>query len=668
MEKEAAEKRILSLRNQIEYHRQKYYMDDSPEISDYEFDALMEELIKLEKDFPEFDSEFSPSKKVGGQASEKFEKVRHKVQMGSLADVFSKEELYNFFCKTKKILENYDKNPYFAVECKIDGLSVELEYENGIFVRGATRGDGIVGENITENLMTIKDIPKKLSQPIPYICVRGEVYMPKKEFLRLNTLREERGETCFANPRNAAAGSLRQLDANITKSRNLSIFVFNIQSAAGAENITSHKESLDYLKSLGFCVSPTYNLYCDFDDIYNEILRINAERSRFSFDIDGAVLKTDKFSNRTVLGETSNAPKWAVAYNYPPEEKETKLLKIETNVGRTGVITPFAVLSPVRLAGTKVSKATLHNFDFIKQKDIRENDTVVVRKAGDIIPEIVRVRTDMRDGSQKEFRMPKTCPECGAEVFREEGEAAYRCTDPACPAQLLRQLFHFVSRDAMNIDGLGEAQITSLVRNGYVKDAADIYYLSKEQFLTLDKVAEKSANNFIESIENSKKAGLARVIYALGIRHIGKQASEELAANFVTMDALMSASEEELSSVPDIGSISAKSIVNYFSVAKSREMIEKLKSADVLLEVVVNKKSDKLNGLTFVITGTLSGYTREEASELITSNGGKVSSSVSKNTSYLLSGEKGGSKLQKAEKLGVEIIDLDKLFSILNGQ
>ena len=663
MEKDNARVKIEELRKLIEYHRARYYLDDAPEISDFEFDALMRELETLEKEFPEFDSADSPSKKVGGAASEKFEKVRHVVPMGSLTDVFSREELCAFLQRTEKELSY---TPEYVVECKIDGLSVELEYENGVFVRGATRGDGIVGENITENLLVIDDIPKKLNENIPYLCVRGEVYMPKTEFLRINSEREDKGESLFANPRNAAAGSLRQLDAKVTASRKLSIFVFNVQSSDGMKELSSHRESLSYLKSLGFKVSPFYNCYSSEEDIYNEILRFNSERSTYDFDIDGAVVKIDDFSARKTVGEIANAPKWAVAYKYPPEEKETKLVKIAINVGRTGVLTPYAILEPVHLAGTVVSKATLHNEDFIREKDIREGDTVVVRKAGDIIPEIVSSCPSKRTGEETEFFIPRICPECGGEVTRKDGEAAYRCTNENCPARIVRRLIHFVSRDAMNIDGLGEAQVASLCELGLVNDAADIYKLTKDDLLKVDKVADKSAENLLRSIENSKSAGLARLIFALGIRHVGKQTAEALAAHFETAQKLIEADAEQLCAIDDIGAVVADSIVTFFSSEYNRLIVERLVSLGVDATAHIEKKGESLVGKTFVITGTLSGYSRNEAGELITSHGGKVSSSVSKNTDYLLAGADGGSKLQKAEKLGVPIISLDDLMNMIS--
>ncbi len=662
---EEAKSRIKLLRENIIYHRHRYYNDDSPEISDFEFDELMRELIRLEEEYPALDDKNSPSKTVGGSASEKFEKITHVVPLQSLNDVFSYSELEDYINKTKKALDDTENKTQFVVEYKIDGLSVSLEYRNGVFTRGATRGDGRVGENITENLMTIKDIPKTLTKQIPYLCVRGEVYMPKAEFLRINEERELEGKPLMANPRNAAAGSLRQLDAKITAERGLSIFVFNIQSADGLDIPTSHRESLRLLSELGFKISPSINTFTSFDDIKNEVSRFNENRENLSFDIDGAVIKVDSFRERELLGETSNAPKWAAAYKYPPEEKETKLLSIEVKVGRTGVLTPYAVLSPIRLAGTTVSKATLHNADFISERDIRVGDTVVVRKAGDIIPEILRSVTEKRNGTEKEFKMPEYCPSCNSHVVREDGEAAYRCTDISCPAQLSRRLIHFVSRDAMNIDGCGEAQINQLVDEGCIKCAADIYYLTREQLMTLDRMGEKSCDNLLYAIEKSKESGLARVIFALGIRHIGKSAGETLANYFGNIDALMDAGIEQLLEVDDMGTVSAQSIINYFNNSDNIENIEQLKKAGVKTEVNKVIKGNSLEGKTFVITGTLSDMKREEAAELISSYGGKVSSSVSKKTSYLLCGSDAGSKLDKAEKLGVEIISLEKLMEMI---
>ncbi|MBQ7400325.1 MAG: NAD-dependent DNA ligase LigA [Clostridia bacterium] len=657
-----AQKRIEELSELIDYHRKKYYLDDAPEITDDEFDALMHELKKLESEFPQFYKSTSPSTRVGGYVAERFEKVTHRVPLKSLNDVFSPEEVKTYLEKCEVAL---GYKPPFAVEYKIDGLSVSLEYENGLFVRGATRGDGQVGEDITENLKTVSSIPLVLNEKIPYLCVRGEVYMPKKAFALLNEKRDENGETPFANPRNAAAGSLRQLDSKICASRKLSVFIFNIQEISGGEDITSHKQSLDYLKKLGFVVSPSYDTFTEFDEIMERINHFGEHRAELSFDIDGAVVKADSYSDREVLGELPHVPKWAIAYKYPPEEKTTKLISIEVNVGRTGVITPFAVLEPVKLAGSVVSRATLHNADFIAERDIREGDMVVVRKAGDIIPEILRVDTKFRD-IQMPFKMPECCPSCGEAVVREENEAAYRCNNPECPAQLSRSLEHFVSRDAMNIDGCGEAQINALIAAELVKDAADLYTLRAEQIETLERMGKKSAENLVNAIEKSKTAGLARLIHAMGIRHVGKQTAIALSKYFGSLDAIMSAEVETLSQIDDVGEVVAKSICSFFSLESTKHLCEKLKSVGVVTEdTAAEKKSDKLEGLTFVITGTLPNMKREEAAAIIEENGGKVSGSVSKKTSYLLCGADAGSKLTKAEALGVPVVSLEELLGMI---
>lgn len=661
MDRKKAAKRIIELSEQIEYHRKKYYTDDNPEISDFDFDELMKELTSLEEQFPDLKKGDSPTRKVGGSPSSRFEKVAHAVPMKSLNDVFSPEELHAFLTKTTEQLKEENQTPRFAVEYKIDGLSVALEYENGIFVRGATRGDGLVGENITQNLKTITDIPKQLKEPCEYLCVRGEVFMPKGEFERVNEEREAEGQPLFANPRNAAAGSLRQLDSAITASRGLSIYLFNIQSAKGTPTLSSHAESLDYLKKQGFPVSPSYRTFTEFDDVQSEIDRMNESRQTLPFEIDGAVIKVDDFHQRELLGELPHAPKWAAAYKYPPEVKETLLKSIEVNVGRTGVLTPFAILDPVRLAGTTVTKATLHNVDFITEKDIRVGDTVSVRKAGDIIPEVVSVNVQKRDGSERIFTMPEKCPACSAPVVREEGEAAFRCTDPACPAQLVRRLSHFVSRDAMNIDGCGEAQILSLIENKRIQDAADLYYLKKEEIIQLNRMGDKSAENLLNAIAATKTAGLSRLIFALGIRHIGKQSADTLAKHFLTIEALMNADVAELSTVEDVGGITAESIVNFFSLEESKHLIQKLKEAGVVTEAKTERAGDSLSGKTFVITGTLPGMKREEAEKLILTYGGKVSGSVSKKTDFLLAGADAGSKLQKAESLKVKVISVEEL-------
>ena len=662
MTENQAQKRIDELSELIDYHRRKYYLDDAPEITDDAFDALMHELKALESEFPQFYKPTSPSTRVGGYVAEKFEKVSHRVPLKSLTDVFSPEEVKSYIEKCQNTLGH--KVP-FAVEYKIDGLSVSLEYENGLFVRGATRGDGQIGEDITENLKTVSAIPLVLAERIPYLCVRGEVYMPKKAFALLNEKRDENGEAPFANPRNAAAGSLRQLDSKVCAQRKLSVFIFNIQSIEGGPEIESHKQSLDYLKSLGFVVSPSYDTFTDFDELMERIYSFNKHRSELSFDIDGAVVKADLYSDREVLGELPHVPKWAIAYKYPPEEKTTKLISIEVNVGRTGVITPFAVLEPVKLAGSVVSRATLHNADFIAERDIREGDMVVVRKAGDIIPEILKVDTEFRD-VQIPFKMPESCPSCGETVRREGSEAAYRCVNPECPAQLSRSLEHFVSRDAMNIDGCGEAQINALISARLVKDAADLYTLKPEQIEALERMGKKSADNLVKAIENSKSAGLAKLVNALGIRHVGKQTATTLSKHFGSLERIMQADIETLSQIDDVGAVVAESIVNFFSLEATKKLCEKLKNVGVVTEDTQSeKKSDKLEGLTFVITGTLPGMKREEAAAIIEENGGKVSGSVSKKTSYLLCGSDAGSKLTKAEALGVAVISLEDLMGMI---
>lgn len=656
-----AQNRIKELSDLINYHRKKYYLDDAPEITDFEFDELMKELIALEEQFPKFKLVTSPSMRVGGYVADKFEKVAHKVPLKSLTDVFSKDELFDYLDKCKKTL---GKDVPFAVEYKIDGLSVSLEYENGVFVRGATRGDGLVGEDITENLRTVSSIPLEIKDKCAYLCVRGEVYMPKKAFADLNAKCEEQGKPCFANPRNAAAGSLRQLDSKVTASRKLDIFVFNIQDCSEDKGLNSHAQSLDYLKSIGFKVSPDYKVYTDKQEIFDAIMQMNDTRTSLSFDIDGAVVKADDFADRQALGELPHAPKWAVAYKYPPEEKTTKLLSIEVNVGRTGVITPYAVFEPVFLAGSTVSKATLHNMDFIKEKNVAVGDTIVVRKAGDIIPEILRSENPEREG-RIEFAAPTVCPSCKALLIREQDEAAIRCVNPECPAQLARRVEHFASRDAMNIDGLGQAQVTALIDAGLVNDVADLFFIMQEDIEALPRMGEKSAENLVNAINASKKAGLSRLIFALGIRHVGKRTAQALAKQYEDIDVLMSKNREELSQISDVGEVVADSICSFFELESSKKLIQKLKLSGVETQEKIQKISTSLSGLTFVITGTLPGMKREEAAELIEKNGGKVSSSVSKNTSYLLCGSDAGSKFAKAQQLGVKVIGLSELESMM---
>ena len=662
MNKTEAENRIAFLSDKINYHRERYYLYDAPEISDSEFDALLYELIALEEEYPELKKANSPSMRVGGYVADKFEKVTHEVPLKSLNDVFSFDELFSYIDKTNEAL---GKKAEYVVEYKIDGLSVSLEYRDGIFVRGATRGDGLVGEDITYNLRTVKSIPLELKEKIPYLCVRGEVYMPKKAFADLNKKRDENGETPFANPRNAAAGSVRQLDSRIAASRNLDIFIFNIQSSEGAPSLSSHAESLDYLKMQGFTVSPSYSKFTEKSDIQSEIERFGAERQSLEFDIDGAVLKLDSFADRETVGELPHAPKWAAAFKYPPDEKKTKLISIEVNVGRTGVITPFAVLEPVNLAGSVVSRATLHNLDNIRAKDIRAGDYVFVHKAGDIIPEVEKVSLEDRTDNCVPFEMPHVCPSCGEKVVREQGEAAYRCVNAECPAQLARSLEHYVSRDAMDIDGCGEAQIAQLISAGLVRSAADLYDLTAEQLETLERMGKKSSENLVASIEASKQRGLARLLYALGIRHVGRQTAASIAEHFETLERIKTATAEELVQVDDVGEIIAESITEFFSRPGSLHLCDRLEQAGVETKIKITRVGSSLEGLTFVITGTLSGMKRDEASKLIADNGGKVSSSVSKNTSYLLCGSDAGSKLDKAQKLGVEIIDVSRLMELI---
>lgn len=641
-----AELKARELRDFLNYHSKKYYVDDDPQISDFEYDKALRELENIENDFPSVLTPDSPTQRVGGMADNRFEEVVHTVPMESLQDAFSFEELRSFESKI-------DGDVTYVVEPKIDGLSVSLEYRDGVFVRGSTRGDGQVGEDVTANLRTIKTIPLKLEESVPFLEVRGEVYMPREVFLSLVEKQEINGEKPFKNPRNAAAGSLRQKSSKIAAERNLSIFVFNIQQIEG-KVIKSHKESLDYLKTLGFRTVPFYNEYKSFDDVLSEIDRIGNERGNLPFDIDGAVIKVNDFEKRRQLGSTSKFPKWAVAYKYPPEEKETKLIDIEINVGRTGVLTPVAVLEPVLLAGSTVGRATMHNEDFIKEKGISIGDTVVVRKAGDIIPEIVTVS---KKGKNSEiYEMPKVCPSCSSPVSREEDEAAIRCSNPECPAQLLRNIIHFCSRDAMDIEGLGESVAEVLVNEGLVKNAADIYYLKTEQILSLERFAEKSAQNLIDAIEKSKENDLAKLLFAFGIRHIGAKAGKLLAVNFGTLEKIMKATKEEILLIDGFGEIMAESVVQFFSLEPTKKMVEELKDAGVNMNSLAEVKDTRFQGMTFVLTGTLPTMSRAEASEIIEGFSGKTSSSVSKKTTYVLAGEDAGSKLTKAQTLGITII------------
>lgn len=646
---EDIKQKIEELRKTLRYHSDRYYNDDAPEIEDYEYDMMMRELKKLEDEHPEYDSVDSPTKRVGGKADNSFASVEHTVRMESLQDAFSKEEIFDFDRRVKETVSGV----HYVVEPKIDGLSVSLEYVNGEFFRGSTRGDGNVGEDVSGNLRVIHNIPLKLNHALPYIEVRGEVYMPKKSFEKVVDRQLINDEKPFKNPRNAAAGSLRQKDSKVAATRGLDIFVFNIQQIEGKE-LTSHKESLDYLKELGFNTIPYYERVDDIETAFEKVLQIGEKRGELEFDIDGAVIKVDDFSEREQLGSTAKFPKWAVAFKYPPEEKQTEILDIEITVGRTGKLTPTAVLSPVHLAGTTVSRATLHNQDFINEKGVNIGDIVTVRKAGDIIPEVLCVNEKRSDGN---FVYPERCPSCNEKVVREEGESDIRCINPECPAQLLRNLIHYCSRDAMDIEGLGPSIIETFVNEGMIKTVTDIYRLDKEEIASLDGFQQTSANNIIDSVNKSKDNDLSKLIFALGIRHIGAKAAKLLSDEFKNIDNLMNASLEAISDIDGFGDIMAKSAFDFFQSESARELIADLKSFGVNTESKTVIKDNRFEGMTFVLTGTLPTYKRSEASKIIESFGGKTSSSVSKKTSYVLSGESSGSKLDKANQLGVPVID-----------
>ena len=658
MDKNKAKEEIVALRKQLEIWSNKYYDEDNPEVSDYEYDMTMNKLKELEKEFPDLITKDSLTQKVGGHVKEGFEKVEHEVPMQSLQDIFSFSELEEFkdrvykSAKENKFAENEVK---FVVETKIDGLSASLEYKEGKFVRGATRGNGLIGEDVTENLKTIKSIPKELSEPIN-IIVRGEVFIGKKEFEKMNEEREVNEEKTFANARNAAAGSLRQLDQKIAKQRPLDIYIFNVQKIEGRE-FESHYEELNYLKKLGFNVNPVLISCNNIPEAIEALETIGEDREKLTFGIDGAVIKVDNLKLREKMGTTSKVPRWAIAYKYPPEKKETKLEDIVCQVGRTGAITPMAILNPVKVAGSTISKTTLHNEDFIKEKDIRVGDTIVVQKAGDVIPEILEVKKEKRKGTEVIFEMPKVCPVCGAPVIREEGEAVSRCIGIECPAKLIRNIIHFVSRDCMNIDGLGDKIIEQLIEKNLISNIADIYFLEFEDIATLKKNGKKFTQNLIDAINNSKNNDLYRLIAALGIRHIGVKAAKTLARKYKTMENLMQASIESLAMTNDIGEISANSLYEFFRQEQTIDLIDRLKKAGVNMNVIETEEIDnRFEGKTFVLTGSLEQFSRKEASDLIEKHGGKVSSSVSKKTDYVLAGEEAGSKLTKAQSLGVEII------------
>ena len=649
MDKKKAKERIDELNRLTAYYAKKYYDDDEPEISDFEYDMLMVELKNLEKEYPEYISKDSLTQKVGGTVKEGFEKVTHEVPLQSLQDIFSFDELYSFDERMRK----YDENIKYVVETKIDGLSVSLEYKNGKFVRGATRGNGEVGEDITENLKTIKTIPKGLKEDID-ITVRGEVFISKKDFDELNDKQDE--ENKFANARNLAAGSLRQLDSSITATRPLDIYIFNVQKC---DSITfkSHYESLLYMEKLGFNVNPIKIPCNNIDEAIEAIKHIGDTREDIPFGIDGAVVKVDDLKLREEIGTTFKTPKWAIAYKYPPEQKETILKDIVCNVGRTGVITPMAILEPVVVAGSKISKTTLHNEDFIKEKELKIGDHVLIQKAGDVIPEVVKVLKEKRTGNEVEFNMPRRCPVCGAEAIREEGEAAVRCIGIECKAQNLRNIIHFASKEGMNIEGLGEKIVESLYNNELIKTIADIYYLKQEDIESLKKDGKKFAQNLIDAIEESKSNDLDRLICALGIRHIGTKSAKTLAKRFKSIDGLINAKLEDLVMTEDVGEIIANSIYEFFKQDQTIDLINKLRNANVNMELLESEDlDDRFLGKTFVLTGSLSKYTRDEASSIIEKFGGKTSSSVSKKTDYVLAGEEAGSKLTKAQELGVTII------------
>ena len=654
------QKELDKLRREIEYHSKLYYVYDAPVISDYEFDMLMQRLKAIEAEHPELITPDSPTQRVGGQALSQFEQVRHQVPLESLTDVFSYDELFAFGERMDSLInEPHD----YVVEPKIDGLSMSLEYENGVFVRGATRGDGSVGENVTENLRTVRSLPLRIENAPERLIVRGEVYMSKSVFAELNAEREIRGEPLLANPRNAAAGSMRQLDPKVAASRKLDIICFNMQYSSGAPYET-HADTLDAMRAMGFPVV-SYQRFDNTRDCVERIEWLGENRGDFSFDMDGAVIKINRLSQREALGSTAKAPRWAVAYKYPPEKKESRVLDIVVQVGRTGVLTPKVIVEPVRLAGTTVSAATLHNQDNIDRLDLRIGDTVLLQKAGEIIPEVLSVNKNKRPKGTVPFALPSVCPECGAPVVRDPDGAALRCTSPECPAQRLRNIVHFASREAMDIEGLGISVCESLINAGLVKNPADLYYLKAEDIAALERLGDKSAAKLIAAIDKSRAAGLARLLCAFGIRQVGQKAAKVLASHYADLDALMAADTEELTRVPDIGAITAGFITEWFSMPQSQHQIRLLREAGVDFASHEEKKDDRFAGLTFVLTGALERFTRDEASALIEGFGGKASSSVSKKTSYVVAGENAGSKLTKAQSLGIPVLSEDEFADML---
>ena len=653
------QKEINRLRREIEKHNKLYYVYDSPEISDYEYDMLMQRLKALEAEHPELITPDSPTQRVGGVPLSQFEQVQHQVPLESLSDVFSYEELFAFGERMDGLLpEAHD----YVVEPKIDGLSMSLEYENGVFVRGATRGDGQIGENVTENLRTVRSLPLRIENAPERLIVRGEVYMAKSVFEHQNLRRQERGEALLANPRNAAAGSMRQLDPKVAAERCLDIICFNMQYSSEGEYST-HAQTLDAMREMGFPVVE-YRRFDKIQDCVERITWLGENRDSLPYDMDGAVIKINSLGQRQRLGSTAKAPRWAVAFKYPPEKKESLVKDIVVQVGRTGVLTPKVIVEPVRLAGTTVSAATLHNQDNIDRLDVRIGDTVLLQKAGEIIPEVLSVNKAKRPESAVPFVMPALCPECGSPVVRDEDGVALRCTSPECPAQRLRNIAHFASREAMDIEGLGISVCESLIDSGLINSAADLYYLDAEKVAGLERMGKKSADNLMKALENSKQAGLSRLLCAFGIRQVGQKAAKTLASRFKSLDELMAAGEEELTQIDDIGAITAKFIVEWFSLPQSRHLINRLREAGVSFESREEIKDSRFAGLTFVLTGTLSTYTRDEASAIIEGFGGKTSSSVSKKTSYVLAGENAGSKLTKAESLGIPVID-EREFEIM---
>lgn len=659
MEKQDVQQRLEALRDQIRYHSRKYYTEDDPEISDYEYDQLYRQLETLEAEYPDLVTEDSPTRKIGGAVYNTFAPVIHQVPLESLHDSFSSEELLEFDRRVREAVGEVE----YVVEPKFDGLSVALEYRNGLFVRGSTRGDGVTGEDVTENIRTIRSVPKILKEPVPFLEVRGEVYMSDESFQKLCARQELLEEKPFKNPRNAAAGSLRQKDPKITAQRELSIFIFNVQQVEG-KSLSFHDESLEWLKSLGFPVFDQYRKTDSMDSVLQFIQEIGDRRGELEFPIDGAVVKVNRFTQREELGSTAKFPRWAEAFKYPPEEKETTLLEIEVNVGRTGVLTPTGCFDPVTLAGTTVSRATLHNQDFITEKDIRVGSRVILRKAGEIIPEVVAVLSHP-EGSQP-YHLPERCPSCGEIVTRVEGEAATRCTNPQCPAQLLRNLIHFASRDAMDIDGLGPVLLEQLLQKGMISSPADLYTLKVDELQALERFGEKSAINLVNALERSKGNDLYRLVYALGIPHIGAKAAQVLCNAFPTMEQIQNASEEEIAQIEGFGGIMAKEVVAFFQKESVRRLVERLGELGISMEAQQKEShGDKLAGSTFVLTGTLPTMSRKEASQLIESHGGKVTSSVSKKTSYVLAGEEAGSKLEKAQQLGIPILTEEEFLQMI---